>query len=171
MTKVSEVDLIDETRTKVDDSPRKVSGIKTNYIGRRTFVDRETGEVIELEYVEKKVSHTLPKGWRRVYLENFMEILTGLYSSGKKLDIIEFILENLNSENQLTLTQAQVMKKLGVSSKTIVETYKYLVDMDFMKKKGSVFVVNPKYVCAFGSDKKNRTIAINYSYDEPSLFD
>ncbi|HED4594487.1 TPA: replication/maintenance protein RepL [Campylobacter jejuni] len=171
MTKVSEVDLIDETRIKVDDSPRKSSGIKTTYVGHRTFVDRDTGEVIELEYVEKKVSHTLPKGWKRVYLENFMEILTGLYSSGKKLDIIEFILENLNSENQLTLTQAQVMKKLGVSSKTIVETYKYLVDMDFMKKKGSVFVVNPKYVCAFGSDKKNRTIAINYSYDEPSLFD
>ncbi|ELL3464067.1 replication/maintenance protein RepL, partial [Campylobacter jejuni] len=118
-----------------------------------------------------KVSHTLPKGWRRVYLENFMEILTGLYSSGKKLDIIEFILENLNSENQLTLTQEQVMKATKVSRQTIVDTYKYLLAMDFMKKKGSVFVVNPKYVCAFGSDKKNRTIAINYSYDEPTLFD
>lgn len=171
MTKVSEVSLVDETRIKVDDSPRKVSGIKTNYIGRRTFVDRETGEVIELEYVEKKVSHTLKKGWRRVYLEQFMEVLTSLYSSAKKIDIVEYILENLNSENQLTLTQEQVMKATKVSRQTIVDTYKHLIEMDFMKKKGSVYVVNPKYVCAFGSDKKNRTIAINYSYDEPSLFD
>ncbi|ECL0903664.1 replication/maintenance protein RepL [Campylobacter jejuni] len=171
MTQVSEVSLVDETRIKVDDSPRKVSGIKTNYIGRRTFVDRDTGEVIELEYVEKKVSHTLPKGWRRVYLEHFMEVLTSLYSSAKKIDVVEYILENLNSENQLTLTQEQVMKATKVSRQTIVDTYKHLIEMDFMKKKGSVYVVNPKYVCAFGSDKKNRTIAINYSYDEPSLFD
>ncbi|RTJ97262.1 replication/maintenance protein RepL [Campylobacter jejuni] len=168
---LSEVSLVDETRIKVDESPRKVSGIKTNYIGRRTFVDRDTGEVIELEYVEKKVSHTLKKGWRRVYLEQFMEVLTSLYSSAKKIDIVEYILENLNSENQLTLTQEQVMKATKVSRQTIVDTYKHLIEMDFMKKKGSVFVVNPKYVCAFGSDKKNRTIAINYSYDEPSLFD
>ncbi|EAK7751997.1 hypothetical protein E7L98_09495, partial [Campylobacter jejuni] len=89
----------------------------------------------------------------------------------KKIDIVEYILENLNSENQLTLTQEQVMKATKVSRQTIVDTYKHLIEMDFMKKKGSVFVVNPKYVCAFGSDKKNRTIAINYSYDEPSLFD
>ena len=171
MTKVSEVSMIDETRIKVDDNPRKSSGIKTNYIGRRTFVDRDTGEIIELEYVEKKVSHTLKKGWRRVYLEQFMEVLTSLYSSAKKIDIVEYILENLNSENQLTLTQEQVMKATKVSRQTIVDTYKHLIEMDFMKKKGSVFVVNPKYVCAFGSDKKNKTIAINYSYDEPSLFD
>ncbi|EOH0160529.1 replication/maintenance protein RepL [Campylobacter jejuni] len=169
MSKITEVNLTNDEKIKVNEN--KENGIKTTYIGHRTFVDKTTGEVIELEYVEKKVSHTLKKGWRRVYLEQFMEVLTGLYSSSKKLDIIEFILENLNSENQLTLTQAQVMKKLGVSSKTIVETYKYLIEVDFMKKQGSVFVVNPKFVCAFGSDKKNRTIAINYSYDEPSLFD
>ncbi|HEF7493804.1 TPA: replication/maintenance protein RepL, partial [Campylobacter jejuni] len=89
----------------------------------------------------------------------------------KKIDVVEYILENLNSENQLTLTQTQVIKATKVSRPIVVETYKHLIEMDFMKKKGTVYVVNPKYVCAFGSDKKNRTIAINYSYDEPSLFD
>lgn len=171
MSNISEVSMIDETRIKVDDNPRKSSGIKTTYVGHRTFVDRDTGEVIELEYVEKKVSHTLKKGWRRVYLEQFMEVLTSLYSSAKKIDVVEYILENLNSENQLTLTQTQVIKATKVSRPIVVETYKHLIEMDFMKKKGTVYVVNPKYVCAFGSDKKNRTIAINYSYDEPSLFD
>ncbi len=171
MSNISEVSMIDETRIKVDDNPRKSSGIKTTYVGHRTFVDRDTGEVIELEYVEKKVSHTLKKGWRRVYLEQFMEVLTSLYSSAKKIDVVEYILENLNSENQLTLTQTQVIKATKVSRPIVVETYKHLIEMDFMKKKGTVYVVNPKYVCAFGSDKKNRTIAINYSYDEPTLFD
>lgn len=149
----------------------KEIGIRTTYVGTRKLRDIETGEVVELEYLEKKVSHSLKKGWRRVYLEQFMEILTSLYSSAKKVDVVEFILNNLNSENQLTLTQTQVIQKTGISRPIVVETYKHLIKMDFMKKQGAVFVVNPKYVCAFGSDKKNRMIGIKYSYDEPSLFD
>lgn len=168
--KIHNVETLDDSGYKPLET--KETGIRTTYVGTKTLRDTQTGELIELEYIEKKVSHSLKKGWRRVYLENFMEILTGLYSSTKKLDIIEFILNNLNSENQLTLTQEQVRKKCGnVSTKTIVELYKYLIDNDFMKKQGAVFVVNPKFVCAMGSDKKNRMIGIRYSYeDEQTLF-
>ncbi|EAL3923800.1 hypothetical protein A0Y82_08540 [Campylobacter upsaliensis] len=157
---------------KPKESDKKESGIKTTYIGTRKVRDMETGEVIELDYMEKKVSHTLKGGWRRVYMENFMELVTGIYSSGRKIDVIDFILNNLNSENQLTLTQSQVIEKTKCSSKTVVEIYKYLIENEFMKKVGAVYVVNPKYVCAFGSDKKNKRIMIEYSENnEQSLFD
>lgn len=147
----------------------KEIGIKTSFIGTRKLRDIETGEVIELDYLEKKVSHTLKRGWRRVYLENFMELLTGLYASGKKIEIIEFILDNLDSENKLCLTQEQVRQEVLASRQTIVDTYKYLIENDFMTKKGTVYIVNPKFVCAFGSDKKNKNIMISYSTTEPSL--
>lgn len=140
----------------------KVSGITTQYLGRRVMKDIETGEIIELEYAEKKVKHTLKRGWKRVYLEQFMEILTGLYAAGKKIDVVEFILDNLNSENQLTLTQSQVIQKSGISRPTVVETYKYLVEKNFMRKVGAVFIVNPEFVAAFGSDRKNAIIAVKY---------
>lgn len=150
----------------------KETGIKTKFLGTKRFKDLETGEIVELEYAEKKVSHSLKRGWRRVYLENFMEILTGIYSQGKKIEVVEFLLENLNSENQFTQTQDYVAKRLEMSKKTVNDAFKYLVDADFMKKIGTAYIVNPKYVCAFGSDKKNATIAIKYSYDEErSLFD
>ncbi|WP_268898886.1 replication/maintenance protein RepL [Helicobacter cinaedi] len=45
----------------------------------------------------------MKRGWRRVYLEHFMELI-----AGRKIDVVEFILDNLNSENQLTMSQAQV---------------------------------------------------------------
>ena len=90
----------------------------------------------------------------------------------KKIDVVEFLLENLNSENQFTQTQDYVVKKLNISKQTVNDAFKYLVEQNFMKKIGSVYVVNPNYVCAFGSDKKNATIAVRYSYDEEkSLFD
>lgn len=151
---------------------KKDTGIRTQFFGKRTVVDVDTGERFEIEYAEKKVSHSLKRGWRRVYLENFMEILTGIYSQGKKIDVVEFLLENLNSENQFTQTQDYVVKKLNISKQTVNDAFKYLVEQNFMKKIGSVYVVNPNYVCAFGSDKKNATIAVKYSYDEEkSLFD
>lgn len=155
-----------ETGHIINEKDKKQSGIRTTFIGSKKFKDMETGKIVELDYVTKEVAHTLKGGWRRVYLENFMEVLTGLYSSGKKIEIIEYILDNLNSENQLCLTQEQVRKAINASPNTIVDTYKYLVECDFMKKIGSVYIVNPKFVCAFGSDSKNRNILISYQAKE-----
>lgn len=158
-----------DKRIKVDE--KKKIGIKTTYQGTKTFKNVETGETIELDYFEKKVNHSLSAGWRRVYLDAFLELLTGLYTSGKKLEIVEFILKNLNSENQLTLTQTEVIKKTKASTKTVVDTYKYLVEINFMKKTSLCYTVNPRFVCAFGSDKKNAAILIRYEDAQPDLFD
>lgn len=162
--------VIEKQPTKIKVQESKETGIKTHYLGKRTMRDMETGEVIELEYVEKKVSHSLKRGWRRVYMENFMELLTGIYGNMKQLDVVEFILDNLDSENKFTHTQMMIAEEIGVSFATVNKIFQYLVANDFMRKKGTAYVVNPKYVCAFGSDKKNATIAVNYSYDnEPKL--
>lgn len=148
-----------------DDS--KETGIRTKYIGTKRVRDLDTGQIFDLEYMEKEVSHNLIKGgWRRVYMENFMEILTEC-SASKKVKIIDFILSNLDSENKFTQTQDYIAKKIGVSRGTVIETFKYLLSKKFMVKKGTAYVVNTKYVCAFGSDKKNATIAVKYfSKDE-----
>lgn len=167
--KIYDVETLDDSGYKPLET--KETGIRTTYVGTKTLRDTQTGELIELEYIEKKVSHSLKKGWRRVYLENFMEILAGLYSSGRKIDIIEFILNNLDSENKLTLTQNMVAEKTKTMKVTVNQTFKYLIEHDFMKKIGTAYVVNPKFVCAMGSDKKNRMIGIRYSYeDEQTLF-
>lgn len=137
-----------------------MSAIKTNIKGQLTLVDKNTGEVLPVIAIEKNVPSTLKGGWRRVYLEQFMEILSKLYSSGRKIDVVEFILDNLNYENKFTMTQAQVAKALGVSNKTIVDTFKVLRNEGFLKKIGLCYTVNPEYICATGSDAKNANILL-----------
>jgi Fic family protein len=141
---------------------KKEVGIITKYYGSRKVQDIETGEIFEVEYSNKKVNHSLKRGWRRVYLEVFMEVLTGLLSSSRKIDVVEFILDNLNSENQFIYTQDMIVKKTGISKQTVNSTFKHLVGVDFMKKIGTVYVINPKFITAFGSDKKNLNILIKY---------
>lgn len=159
---------IEKNKTKVNEA--KESGVITKYYGKRTFKDIETGELIELEYFDKAVKHTLQGGWRRVYMENFMEILTDLTNS-KKLSVVEYILANLDSENKFTKTQAQISEAIKVSRPIVIQTYKYLISINFMKKTGLCYTINPKFVCAWGSDKKNARILINYHDAEPTLFD
>lgn len=149
----------------------KENGVVTKYRGIRKFKDLETGEIVEMEYAEKKVKHSLKRGWRRVYLEQFMEVLTGLYNQGKKIKVVEFLLENLNDLNQFTQTQNFICEKLNFSPATVNKAFKYLIEINFMRKIGTVYTINPKFVCAFGSDKKNATIAIKYEEDDPTLFD
>ena len=146
--------------------------IKTNIKGQLTLVDKNTGEVLPVIAIEKNVPSTLKGGWRRVYLEQFMEILSKLYSSGRKIDVVEFILDNLNYENKFTMTQAQVAKALGVSNKTIVDTFKVLRRERFLKKTGLCYTVSPEYICATGSDAKNANILLKIrEAEEDTLLD
>lgn len=161
---------IEKNKTKNKTKETKESGIITKYYGKKTFKDIETGELIELEYFDKAIKHTLPGGWKRVYMETFMEILTDLTNS-KKLSVVEYILANLDSENKFTKTQAQISEAIKVSRPIVIQTYKYLISINFMKKTGLCYTINPKFVCAWGSDKKNARILINYHDAEPTLFD
>lgn len=150
----------------------KDRGIVTTFEGIRKFKDLETGKIVEMDIISKKVKHGLKGGWRRVHIDDFMgQIVCELYACAKKLDVIHFILDNLNSENQFTMSQKQVMEKTGISNKTIVESYKFLLKKDFWRKDGTCYRVNTNFVCAFGSDRKNAMIALKYSdLDDPSLF-
>ena len=152
------------------DEDYKEKGVVTTFQGVRKFRDLETGEIVEMEMFNKQVKHGLPRGWRRVYMGDFMGLLGELYASARKIDVIEFIIDNLNSENQLTLTQTQVIEKTGIARQTVIDTYKFLIAKDFMRKDGACFRINTKFVCAFGSDRKNAIIATKYSdLEEPNL--
>lgn len=145
--------------------------IKTSLQGQITLVDKNTGEILPVVAIEKSVPSSLKGGWRRVYLEQFMVILSRLYSSARKLDVVEYILDNLDYENKFTMTQEQVANELKVSRQTIVETFKVLRGEGFMIKTGLCYTISPEYVCAMGSDAKNANILLKIRKAEEELFD
>lgn len=145
--------------------------IKTSLQGQITLVDKNTGEILPVVAIEKSVPSSLKGGWRRVYLEQFMVILSRLYSSARKIDVVEYILDNLDYENKFTMTQEQVANELKVSRQTIVETFKVLRGEGFMIKTGLCYTISPEYVCAMGSDAKNANILLKIRKAEEELFD
>jgi hypothetical protein len=140
----------------------KEEGIKTIYVGSRQLTDTTTGEVFDMEVIEKKISHKLKGGWRRVYLTDFMDVLGELYGRASKLNVTYWIINNLNSDNQLIYNQTQIAKKCNISRRIVNETINYLIKKNFLKKVGASYMVNPSFICSFGSDKKNFLLGIQY---------
>lgn len=141
----------------------------SQFKGVRRLQDLATGEILEIDYIEKRLSPSLKGGWRRVYLADFLQILDEIGNA--KIKVLEFVLDNIDSNNKLTISMSEVSKKTKISYKTIHTTFKALEDKKLLKKVGTAWVVMPDIVSAFGSDKKNARLLIDYSEDERGLFD
>lgn len=146
-----------------------MGNVTTEYKGKRQVKDLQTGEVFEIDYIKKTTDRQLKGGWRRVYLADFLEILLEVGNS--KIKVLEFILNNLDSNNKLTMSIRKVSERVGISYKTTYDTFKILAEKGLIRKLDTVWVVMPSFVSTFGSDAKNARLLTEYSEADPTLFD
>lgn len=147
-----------------------MAGVTTEYKGKRRVKDLDSGEIFEIDYIKKTTDRRLKGGWKRVYLGDFLEIL--LEIGNTKIKVLEFVLNNVDSNNKLTMSVLQVSNKVGISYKTTHETFKRLAEKGLIKKIGTAWVVMPSFVSTFGSDAKNARLLTEYSdAEEATLFD
>lgn len=147
-----------------------MGNVTTEYKGKRRVKDLDTGEIFEIDYIKKTTDRRLKGGWKRVYLGDFLEVL--LEIGNTKIKVFEFVLNNVDSNNKLTMSIRQVSEKVGISYKTTHETFKKLAEKGLIRKYGTAWVVMPSFVSTFGSDAKNARLLTEYSEaEEATLFD
>ena len=147
-----------------------MGSVTTEYKGKRRVKDLDTGEIFEIDYIKKTTDRRLKGGWKRVYLGDFLEVL--LEIGNTKIKVFEFVLNNVDTNNKLTMSILQVSEKVGISYKTTHETFKKLAEKGLIRKYGTAWVVMPSFVSTFGSDAKNARLLTEYSEaEEATLFD
>lgn len=147
-----------------------MGNVTTEYKGKRRVKDLDTGEIFEIDYIKKTTDRRLKGGWKRVYLGDFLEVL--LEIGNTKIKVFEFVLNNVDTNNKLTMSILQVSEKVGISYKTTHETFKKLAEKGLIRKYGTAWVVMPSFVSTFGSDAKNARLLTEYSEaEESTLFD
>lgn len=147
-----------------------MNNVTTEYKGKRRVKDLDSGEIFEIDYIKKTTDRRLKGGWKRVYLGDFLEVL--LEIGNTKIRVFEFILNNVDTNNKLTMSILQVSEKVGISYKTTHETFKKLAEKGLIRKYGTAWVVMPSFVSTFGSDAKNARLLTEYSEaEEATLFD
>jgi DNA-binding transcriptional regulator YhcF (GntR family) len=146
-----------------------MGSITTEYKGKRRVKDLDSGEIFEIDYIKKTTDRQLKGGWKRVFLGDFLEIL--LEIGNTKIKVLEYILNNVDSNNKLTMSMRQVAINVGISYQTTFETFKKLQEKGLIRKFGTAWVVMPSFVSTFGSDAKNARLLTEYSEADPTLFD
>ena len=129
-------------------------------VGTQTFINRDTGEILESVVVEKNVDKDF--NWHKIWLQDLLNILELIGT--KKLVIIKWILNHMNDKDNIVyFTQRALANELKMSLKTINETIKILLEVDFMRKKqNGVYQINPNII-AKGSTGKRMNLLIKYN--------
>lgn len=131
---------------------------------KRELVDRETGEVILVDQITKRVYGT--KAFWKVYLMDFLTIL-GIIDS-KQLDVFIYIVSNTNPSNNMFVgTYKEIAAKCEVSEPTIAKIMKKLQEKRFIAKRlRGVWYVNPNILMK-GNDTKRQILLSYYESADP----
>ncbi|MHA4119434.1 replication/maintenance protein RepL [Bacillus cereus] len=131
---------------------------------KRELIDAETGEVIHVDQITKRVYGT--KNFWKMYLMDFLTVL-GIIDN-KQLDVFIYIAENTNQSNNIFIgTYRSISKDVGVAYGTVATIMKKLQENNFIKKKqNGVYIVNPNIMMK-GNDTKRQILLSYYEENKP----
>lgn len=106
---------------------------------QKNYIDEETGEVKEVVEVIKEVGRS---GFMITYiltLANALDIV-----GSKKTKILIYILENMDTNNILYISNRKLAEKCGVSTSTVSLTLKALRNAEIISTQTNLIMLNPK---------------------------
>lgn len=119
---------------------------------RKELIDKETGEIIEVDQITKKVYGQ--KNFWKLYLSDFLPVLGIL--ENKQVDILIYILENTQPSNNIFIgTYKTIRKNTKVSETTIAKVMKKLQEQKFLKKiQNGLWQISPNIMMKGNENKK-----------------
>lgn len=138
----------------------KTTSKKQKLVGTQTYIDSSTGEAIPMiiTSIEDRDFN-----FHKVWLEHLIMSLDEI--TNRKMELAFWIIDNLNRDNMLTMTQRQIIEKTGLSMKTVSTTMRLLQDgeVPFLKKLHSgLYQVNPDVIYK-GSHTSRMGIVFDYT--------
>lgn len=141
---------------------KQTTSKKQKLVGVKEFLDPTTNTLVPMQIttIEER-DFDFNKVWMRNLINSMDEI------ANQKMRLAFWIIDNLNKENQLIMTQRKIAEKTGISLKTVSSTMKMLCEpengsMPFLQKINSgAYRVNPD-VMFKGSHSNRMGIVMEY---------
>lgn len=140
---------------------------KQKFVGYKMLVDPDTGEQYPMQM---NVLEDRDFNFHKVWLQHLVNSLDSI--SNQKLRLAFWIIENLDKENQLIMTQRAMAEASGMSLQTVSRTLKALCEAPegspaFLQKINSgAYRVNPEVI--FKGSHSNR-MGVCYEYVETDI--
>lgn len=125
---------------------------KVKVIGTETYIKQDTGELKEMQVIDIEERDV---NFHKLWLGHILQSIDLIGNQKTKLAF--WILDHLDSNNLLPMTQRQIAQKSGMSIQTVSRTLKALIDSDFLQRKNiGVYQVNPDMLFKGGkTDRMN----------------
>jgi len=137
----------------------KTTRKKVKVIGTETYINQATGEITEMQVIsieERDVN------FHKLWLSHILQTIDLI--GNQKMRLAFWILDHLNAENMLVMSQRQIAEKTGISLKTVSLTIRALIQADFLIKiNNSAYMVNPNILFKGG---KNSRLNVLLKYKE-----
>lgn len=102
-------------------------------------VHKITGDEIEISLFATKSGGD----YKKVFPKEFSKLISCTGTGAES--VLAWIVDNLDSKNQLHGTQRGIAKEIGVSYGTLYKVFKALMDNDFLKmQRSGLYVLNSK---------------------------
>ena len=134
---------------------------KIKVVGTESYINRATGEIKDMQVIDIEERDF---NFHKLWLQNILNSIDLI--GNKKTKLAFWIIENLNKENQLIMTQRKIADATKMSLDTVRLTMKALMDSNFLLRINSgAYVVNPDVVFKGGkTDRLN--VLIQYHNQE-----
>lgn len=131
---------------------------KVKVVGQKTYIDQQTGELKDMQVIElEDRDFNFTKVWMQAIIVS-LDIV-----GNQKTKVAFWIINHLDKENKLVMTQTQVAEAVGVSLKTTAETMRALVKANFLQRINvGAYRVNPDVVFK-GTHKARMSVLFDYS--------
>jgi plasmid pONE430 DNA, complete sequence len=128
----------------------KTTRRKMKIVGKQTYINQETGEMNEVQVIDIEERDA---NFHKIWLSHILNSIDLIGNQKTKLAF--WILDNIDSENQLIMTQRKIAKNSGISLYTVSETLKVLMDSNFLQKINSgAYRVNPNVLWKGGKSAR-----------------
>ena len=146
------------------DEFNRISSISKPIITQQPRYDSQ-GNIIGYDsVVSKKVVGM--DGWKRVMLLDMLNVLDKL--GNKKIQVLNYILENIDTNNIFLKSLRQTSLETKISLETIRQVFKTLKELDILKPNINSlgYVLNPIVFSSYGSLEKQNRLIVNYEYED-----
>lgn len=123
---------------------------KVKVIGTETYINQRTGTLEDMQVI---TIEDRDANFHKIWLEHIIHSMDII--GNQKIRFAFWLLDQMNSENQITMTLRQMAEKSSMSLDTVRRTIKSLLESDFLVKYNwGVYQVNPDVI--FKGGKTNR---------------
>lgn len=123
---------------------------RVKVVGTETYINQRDGTVQDMQVISIEERDA---NFHKLWLEHIIHSMDII--GNQKIRLAFWLIDNMNGDNQITMTQRQMAQKSGISLDTVRITIKALLDSNFLVKVNmGVYQINPEVI--FKGGKTNR---------------